>query len=75
MTQYLDREVKNLYRIKVVAIDNGAMTSLSSNCTLVIHIDDVNDSRPRFDDAQIEVKVGDRYFCRGTHGHGHEFSS
>lgn len=53
----LDRESIRSYRLTVMAFDQGVDTSLSSSITVVIHIDDVNDSRPRFETRRIEVDV------------------
>nr|XP_039274105.1 cadherin-23-like isoform X1 [Styela clava] len=46
--QLLDRETKSDYTIIVVTYDKGTLTSLSSTCSVIIKLDDVNDSRPKF---------------------------
>ncbi|XP_077388974.1 protocadherin alpha-8-like [Festucalex cinctus] len=44
----LDFEEKQVYELKIVAVDKGAV-SLSTQCNVVVRVDDVNDNRPKID--------------------------
>lgn len=43
----LDREERDVYELQVRAVDGG-MAPKSSDVTVTIHVDDVNDNRPQF---------------------------
>lgn len=55
--QYLDREDRSKYRLKVVAIDRALEGQRSNTGTVVITVDDVNDSRPEFSTRNINITV------------------
>lgn len=44
----LDREARSFYNLVVVCEDNGKPQSLSSVTSIVVHIDDVDDNKPKF---------------------------
>ncbi|XP_067852822.1 protocadherin-20-like [Heptranchias perlo] len=54
--QSLDREVKDLYEMKIVAVDGGT-PPLSGRATLLINIQDINDNCPVFNASEFEVHV------------------
>lgn len=43
----LDREIRDLYRLKVIAIDQG-VPQMTGTATINVHIIDVNDNQPTF---------------------------
>lgn len=43
----LDREIRNIYRLKVIAIDQG-VPQMTGTATINVHIIDINDNRPTF---------------------------
>ena len=51
-----DREKINQYKFRVVAIDKGR-EPLSSTCTVIVNIDDVNDNDPKFDKDIYNARV------------------
>ena len=55
--QSLDREEKASYRLKVVASDQNPENPRSSVGEVLIKIEDVNDSRPKFVELHQEVQV------------------
>ncbi|KAG7258310.1 hypothetical protein CRUP_033254 [Coryphaenoides rupestris] len=54
----LDREDRSAYRLVVVATDRGT-PPLSGTATLTVLLDDVNDSRPRFDVPVTTINVNE----------------
>ncbi|KAG7268019.1 hypothetical protein CRUP_021200 [Coryphaenoides rupestris] len=54
----LDREDRSSYRLVVVATDRGT-PPLSGTATLTVLLDDVNDSRPRFDVPVTTINVNE----------------
>ncbi|XP_007892733.2 protocadherin-20-like [Callorhinchus milii] len=54
--QPLDREVKDLYKMKIVAVDGG-LPPLSGTATLLIKIEDVNDNCPIFNASEIKIRI------------------
>jgi hypothetical protein len=50
------REKINQYKFRVVAIDKGR-EPLSSTCTVIVNIDDVNDNDPKFDKDIYNARV------------------
>ena len=56
--QYLDREKRTKYRLKVIAFDQASENPRSSTGTLVIKVGDINDSRPKFLTPHTKTQVG-----------------
>ncbi|XP_078402373.1 protocadherin-20-like [Cetorhinus maximus] len=54
--QSLDREVKDSYEMKIVAVDGG-VPSLSGTATLLIDIQDINDNCPVFNASEFNVQI------------------
>ncbi|XP_062917433.1 protocadherin-20-like [Mobula hypostoma] len=54
--QSLDREIKNLYELKLMAVDGGT-PPLSGSATLLINIQDINDNCPVFNISEFVVQV------------------
>ncbi|CAC5389715.1 PCDHD1 [Mytilus coruscus] len=51
-----DREKIDQYKFRVLAIDKGKQP-LSSTCTVIVNIDDVNDNDPKFDKDVYHARV------------------
>ena len=47
LLQVLDREERDVYELQVRAVDGG-MAPKSSDVSVTVHVDDVNDNRPQF---------------------------
>ncbi|XP_065146627.1 protocadherin alpha-8-like isoform X2 [Paramisgurnus dabryanus] len=56
LSKTLDREETELYNISVTATDEGT-PSLSSTAVIAIHVSDVNDNAPLFQNSMINVYV------------------
>ncbi|XP_048400027.1 protocadherin-20-like [Stegostoma tigrinum] len=54
--QPLDREVKDLYEMKIVAVDGG-IPPLSGTATLLINIQDINDNCPVFNVSAFDIQI------------------
>ncbi|XP_037635772.1 protocadherin alpha-8-like [Sebastes umbrosus] len=52
----LDYEEKQVYEIKVLAADKGAV-SLSTHCNVVVRVEDVNDNRPEIDITSLSSRI------------------
>ncbi|XP_042275502.1 protocadherin alpha-3-like [Thunnus maccoyii] len=52
----LDFEEKQLYEIKVLAADKGAV-SLSTHCNVVVKVEDVNDNPPEIDITSLSSRI------------------
>ncbi|KAI3351745.1 hypothetical protein L3Q82_020585, partial [Scortum barcoo] len=52
----LDYEEKQVYEIKVLAADRGAV-SLSTHCNVVVRVEDVNDNRPEIDITSLSSRI------------------
>ncbi len=55
----LDREQKASYELEVVASDNGAPSSRSATTTVVIQVEDANDSPPEFSQLHYSAAVNE----------------
>ncbi|VDI37920.1 protocadherin delta 1 [Mytilus galloprovincialis] len=51
-----DREKIDQYKFRVLAVDKGKQP-LSSTCTVIVNIDDVNDNDPKFDKDVYNARV------------------
>ena len=58
----LDREVKSKYRLSVVATDRAVANARSRTAVVNVVVDDVNDSRPKFDKASEKITVKSFYY-------------
>lgn len=56
LTRHLDYELAQRHSLVIVASDTG-IPSLSSNLTLVVEVQDVNDNAPVFERAEYSVTV------------------
>lgn len=56
LTRHLDYEVDQRYSLVIVATDSG-VPSLSSNMTLIVEVQDVNDNPPVFERSEYFVNV------------------
>ncbi|XP_069749523.1 protocadherin-20-like isoform X2 [Narcine bancroftii] len=54
--QSLDRETKNLYEMKIMAVDGGT-PPLTGTATLLINIQDINDNCPLFNTSEMVVHI------------------
>uniref|UniRef100_A0A3B3IKH5 Protocadherin 2 alpha a 1 n=1 Tax=Oryzias latipes TaxID=8090 RepID=A0A3B3IKH5_ORYLA len=54
----LDYEEKQVYEINVMAADKGAV-SLSSNCKVIIRVEDVNDNQPDIDITSLSSQIAE----------------
>ncbi|KAF6726727.1 Protocadherin gamma-C3 [Oryzias melastigma] len=54
----LDYEEKQVYEINVMAADKGAV-SLSSNCKVIIRVEDVNDNQPDIDITSLSSHIAE----------------
>ncbi|XP_067374271.1 protocadherin alpha-3-like isoform X14 [Channa argus] len=52
----LDYEEKQVYEIKVLAADKGAV-SLSTHCNVIVRIEDVNDNRPEIEITSLSSRI------------------
>ncbi|KAF7649146.1 hypothetical protein LDENG_00146260, partial [Lucifuga dentata] len=52
----LDFEEKQVYEIKVMAADKGAV-SLSTLCSVVVTVEDVNDNQPEIDITSLSTRI------------------
>nr|XP_033488829.1 protocadherin beta-15-like [Epinephelus lanceolatus] len=52
----LDYEEKQVYEIKVLAADKGAV-SLSTHCNVLVRVEDVNDNRPEIDITSLSSRI------------------
>ncbi|KAM3867202.1 protocadherin beta-14-like [Diretmus argenteus] len=52
----LDFEEKQVYEIKVLAADRGAV-SLSTHCNVIVRVEDVNDNQPEIDVTSISSRI------------------
>ena len=55
--QSLDREEVSLYRLKIIASDMGLEGARSTTAEVVIKVEDINDSRPRFTTVRQTIEV------------------
>uniref|UniRef100_A0AAZ3PQQ6 Cadherin domain-containing protein n=1 Tax=Oncorhynchus tshawytscha TaxID=74940 RepID=A0AAZ3PQQ6_ONCTS len=56
ITGGLDFEEKQVYEMKVLAADTGAV-SLSTHCNVLIRVEDVNDNRPEIDVTSLSSRI------------------
>ncbi|XP_037119034.1 protocadherin alpha-8-like [Syngnathus acus] len=54
----LDFEERQVYEIKVMAADKGAV-SLSTQCNVVVRVEDVNDNRPKIDITSLVSRIAE----------------
>ncbi|XP_026214165.1 protocadherin alpha-8-like [Anabas testudineus] len=52
----LDYEEKQVYEIKVLAADKGAV-SLSTHCNVVVRVEDVNDNKPEIEITSLSSRI------------------
>ncbi|XP_054483177.1 protocadherin alpha-3-like, partial [Anoplopoma fimbria] len=52
----LDYEAKQVYEIKILAADKGAV-SLSTHCNVVVRVEDVNDNQPEIDITSLSSRI------------------
>ncbi|XP_042349363.1 protocadherin alpha-8-like [Plectropomus leopardus] len=52
----LNYEEKQIYEIKVLAADKGAV-SLSTHCNVVVRVEDVNDNQPEIDITSLSSRI------------------
>ncbi|GLD67333.1 protocadherin beta-15-like protein [Lates japonicus] len=52
----LDYEEKQVYEIKVLAADKGAV-SLSTHCNVVVKVEDVNDNQPEIEITSLSSRI------------------
>ncbi|KAK2849149.1 hypothetical protein Q5P01_008983 [Channa striata] len=52
----LDYEEKQVYEIKVLAADKGAV-SLSTHCNVIVRVEDVNDNRPEIEITSLSSSI------------------
>uniref|UniRef100_UPI003AAE63DC protocadherin alpha-7-like n=1 Tax=Centroberyx gerrardi TaxID=166262 RepID=UPI003AAE63DC len=52
----LDFEEKQVYEIKVLAADKGAV-SLSTHCNVIVRVEDVNDNQPEIDVTSLSSRI------------------
>ncbi|KAM8910619.1 protocadherin alpha-2-like isoform 25-T25 [Spinachia spinachia] len=52
----LDYEAKQLYEIKILAADKGAV-SLSTHCNVVVKVEDVNDNNPEIEITSLSSRI------------------
>ncbi|XP_034400089.1 protocadherin gamma-A11-like [Cyclopterus lumpus] len=52
----LDYEAKQVYEIKVLAADKGAV-SLSTHCNVIVRVEDVNDNQPEIDITSLSSRI------------------
>ncbi|XP_021169321.2 protocadherin gamma-A4 [Fundulus heteroclitus] len=52
----LDYEEKQMYELKVLAADRGAV-SLSTQCNVVVRVEDVNDNQPEIDITSLSSRI------------------
>nr|XP_046263005.1 protocadherin gamma-A11-like [Scatophagus argus] len=52
----LDYEEKQVYEVKVLAADKGAV-SLSTHCNVVVRVEDVNDNPPEIDITSLSSRI------------------
>lgn len=57
----LDREIRDIYRLKVIAIDQG-VPQMTGTATINVHIIDVNDNQPTFP-PRSDINVPEGKFC------------
>jgi len=58
LKEKLDREVESQYRLLLYAVDTPADDhAATGTATVVVHVTDVNDNRPRFSRPLYEVLV------------------
>lgn len=53
----LDREIREIYRLKVIATDEG-VPQMTGTATISIHVVDINDNQPTFPPRSITVSEG-----------------
>ncbi|KAL4230607.1 Protocadherin Fat 4 [Mactra antiquata] len=56
IAQELDRETKDLYKLSIVAHDNGT-PQRSSECNITVHVIDSNDNKPIFLNASYDFGI------------------
>ncbi|XP_032886284.1 protocadherin-20-like [Amblyraja radiata] len=54
--QSLDREIKNMYEIKIIAMDGGT-PPLTGTATLLINVQDINDNCPVFNTSEFVFQI------------------
>ncbi|XP_071267159.1 protocadherin alpha-7-like isoform X11 [Salvelinus alpinus] len=52
----LDFEEKQVYEMKILAADTGAV-SLSTHCNVLVRVEDVNDNRPEIDVTSLSSRI------------------
>lgn len=58
----LDREIRDMYRLKVIATDEG-VPQMTGTATIHVHIVDVNDNQPTFPPhSVINISEGKKFF-------------
>lgn len=58
LQEQLDRETKDFYQLKVIAIDGG-FPAKSGSVLIHITVDDVNDNYPVFDNTTYRIEIGE----------------
>lgn len=59
----LDREIRETYRLKVIATDEG-VPQMTGTATISIHVVDINDNQPTLPPRSITVSEGESHFLR-----------
>ncbi|XP_030000925.1 protocadherin alpha-3-like [Sphaeramia orbicularis] len=54
----LDYEEKQIYEIKILAADKGAV-SLSTHCNVFVRVEDVNDNQPEIDITSLSSRISE----------------
>jgi protocadherin-16/23 len=57
----LDREIREKYRLKVIATDEG-VPQMTGTATISIHVVDINDNQPTFPPRSITISEGEQLF-------------
>lgn len=54
----LDREIRDMYRLKVIATDEGDRHQMTGTTTILVHVIDINDNQPSFPPHNV-INVGE----------------
>ncbi|XP_077433288.1 protocadherin alpha-8-like isoform X19 [Vanacampus margaritifer] len=54
----LDFEERQVYELKILAVDKGAV-SLSTQCNVVVRVEDVNDNRPKIEITSLLSRIAE----------------
>lgn len=71
LIKQLDREEKSSYELDIIASDHGQPQSLSTTVRCRIHIIDVNDNHPQFDQSQYTFHIAETWSKDIPIGHIH----